>query len=474
MVADPDFDPRYTDSARPCTTSTATCSRPSAGRSLRRRAAPARGGGRARRGGADRAPRSPRLLADGTDPDEIASPSASPIARGPLLARVLSGLGDPGRPRGRMPLAGTAIGRGADAALRAAGAPGSERPRRRAPRPPALDPAVPAASVDWLERSMRRGEGDDEHRELIGGWEQPPRHLGSRPGARDGPRRRLRALARCARGAGAGARTAERPPCAGPCSPPAGRRPDRAARRAEVAAEPSSELAAPGALPGCRGPSSPSVEAIHARRCPPGGARRRGASASSARTGCARQRAVPLRRRAQDGSFPARGGSDPLLAEDRRAARQSPPAAPPTRRGALPLPLLRLAAESRLYLLPTRRATSRRRCRAAPSSTRCSTCSAPAAEQAERRGRGRDATGLDRVVPDAPRRRAPRASWPAPWPPAAPAPPARAALELPAGVGDLALDAIDAAATALVPARGSPGRSTHPDVLAELGAERPC
>ena len=79
-----------------------------------------------------------------------------------------------------------------------------------------------------------------------------------------------------------------------------------------------------------------------------------------------------------DGSFPAAGGGDPLLSDERRRALGLLVPQRPGRRGALPL--LRLRVEAGALpppLLPGQRRGRRRRRRGAPSSTRSATCSPP-------------------------------------------------------------------------------------------------
>ena len=71
------------------------------------------------------------------------------------------------------------------------------------------DPSFPKTTVDWLERSIRRGKANTVTA-AVEGWEKPPRHLERLREAADAPAR-LRALARSARALAEGAHREEAP-----------------------------------------------------------------------------------------------------------------------------------------------------------------------------------------------------------------------------------------------------------------------
>ena len=260
------------------------------------------------------------LLADGVDPDAIAVAVRNPDRQAPLLARVLSGLGVPVAAEARVDLAATSTGAAVLGLLAIAGGEGSADEVVAFLRGPGR--ARPS-SVDWLERRVRRerrataadaleiwrdGERDRGIWELdalaeAGGRRSPRPSRASRPTSPSGPT--------SARGSSRPA--ARRSSCGPPRrSPGRSRRRRRSARHAPTAAE-IRELLAHVRVPLWRGPTEGRVRILS-----------------------------PYRLRATrvdhlfvagltDGAFPARGGGDPLLADERRgalglAARRDPAA----------------------------------------------------------------------------------------------------------------------------------------------------
>jgi ATP-dependent helicase/DNAse subunit B len=259
-----------------------------------------------------------RLIADGTEPDDIAVTVRHPGRAGGLIARVLEQNGVPVALEAPIPVTATGIGHSMAALCRAASESGTPDDLLAHLR---TDPGLPAGPVDWLERSIRRGEVATVE-EAVARWRTPPIHL-ARLAEAPGPPARLRALARSAR------ELAERPlargaPLAGAATSlewPVPMRPVEL-RAAAAIAELLDELAAVGDLPGCEAPSLDDARAaiegatVPAWRGPVEGRVRilspYGLRATRTRfLFCASL---------QEGDFPAAGPTDPLLGEERRAA----------------------------------------------------------------------------------------------------------------------------------------------------------
>jgi ATP-dependent helicase/DNAse subunit B len=257
------------------------------------------------------------LLASGSSPEEIVVALRRPGADGPLMSSVLRSMAIPVALAGRLPIDRTAVGR-ALVELCTAAFPGpGVNPAAALLAHLRSDPSVPAGVADRLERRMRR-EGQSEIDELIGEWNSPPRHLARvREAAPGAPA--LRALARCARDLAQSAH-AERAPLAGDLSDGVPLDPIEL-RAARVAAETLDELAAAGELPGCPAPSiADAVEALQAATVPAW----RGTTEGRVRiAGPARLRGARARylfcAGMQEGVFPGRSSTDPLLGEQARS-----------------------------------------------------------------------------------------------------------------------------------------------------------
>ena len=343
-----------------------------------------------------------------------------------------------------MPLAATCVGTSLVALCRA----GERRAARRgAAHPPARRPVARprrrrlARAADPARRRRRRST----RRPRAGS--SPPRHLARLREAADAPRA---AAAPCA--LGARARRGRAPRGGAARARRAGRATGRRSRRSScapgVAAAELLERARRRSA-SCRAPSrptSPTRSRRSSRRPVPrwrGPATGRVRIMSPYRARAARARALFFAG-LQEGEFPSAAPPDPLLSEERRARARQPRPAPrrPGRRGALPVPRLRLApdrapvpvlAELRrgrrgAGALAVRRRgprPGRRRRRDRPSG--CSACAAPSARvidageattpRAARAGAGarRLATPTGRatlarlgVAPTTPPRRSPR------------------------------------------------------------------
>jgi ATP-dependent helicase/DNAse subunit B len=408
-----------------------------------------------------------RLLADGTDPDEIAIAVRSPDRSAALMARVLSGLGIPVAPEARVPLAATATGSALLQLLAIAGTEGTAAdviaflrgPARARPR-----------SVDWLERRVLRGRMSTAA-EALESWQGDERghrvwELDALAEAGRDPAELAQTLARIA------ADIAERPHLRSGVLPSSG--PAIELRAAAEVARTLTETADLGAhapaadelaellghvrVPLWRGPTEGRIRILSPYRL----------------------RATRVRHLfvagLMDGSFPARGGSDPLLPDERRAELGLPSRSDPAQEERYLFYSCVSRPESRLYLSYPASDESGTPVPRSPfvDEIRSLLSPGPTTEPADDEVEAAIATrsGLDRVVPDPEEASTPRELARALAALGTGAAKRAASLELPTGVGELALAEIDAAATALVAAR-EPGPLTNPDVLAELGAERP-
>jgi RecB family exonuclease len=262
------------------------------------------------------------LLADGVAPDEIVVVARSPREAGPLLAAVLHDLGIPVALEASVPLAGTCVGGSLIALCRAAS---DERNLEDLLAHLRSDPGLSPGAVDWVERRIRRGDGQAVSDAT--GWSKPPRHLARVRDAKDAAGR-LRALARVARDLAEGAHR-QRAPLAGAADEAGpGRVPfvPLELRAGVAAAELMAELADAGRLPNCEPPDlAAAVEALESANVPawrgPTSGRVRIMSPYRVRAGRARYLFCAA---LQDGAFPTAAALDPLLPDERRAALGSP------------------------------------------------------------------------------------------------------------------------------------------------------
>ncbi len=408
-----------------------------------------------------------RLLADGVDPDDIAIAVRSPDRQAPLIARTLGRLGIPLAPEASLPLTMTATGSSLLELLAIAGGDGSaatvvsflRRPARARPD-----------QVDWLERTVLRGRMQTAEDTLTAwaGEGESPRRIWALDALREagGDREAIaETLIRVA------ADVSERPHARSGLVPSGGpavelRAATEVARAltgvlglgdlaprsyGEVA-----ELLAHVRVPLWRGPTQGRVRILSPYRL------RATRVAHLFVAGLA------------DGSFPAAGGADPLLSDERRRALGLPSRSDP-------------AAEER-YLFYA--------CVSKPE--RCLHLSYPASDEAG--GTAPRSAFVDEVrdllspppTPDPSDdpleaeliERATLADFvPAPEDASTPHDLARAlaaqggraeesagALTLPAGIAERALSTV-AAARERVEAAGAPGPITHPDILAALAAQ---
>lgn len=259
-----------------------------------------------------------RLVAGGVEADDILVTTRHPAADGPLLAAVLEEHGLPSALEASIPLEQTGTGRALLSLCRAVGPNGTPADLLAHLR---CDPTSPAGAIDWLERRFRRRDAETID-ELIEDWEKPPRHLARMREARS-PAARLRALASIARDVAEGAHTGQAPLAgsasadgtAGPVVP-------LELRAGAAAAELLAELASVGALEGIDPPDvADAIAAIEGASVPAwrGPAEGRIRIVSPYRVRGARARYL-FCTGLQDGTFPARGGLDPLLGPERRAA----------------------------------------------------------------------------------------------------------------------------------------------------------
>ncbi len=252
------------------------------------------------------------LLAEGTEPDDVAVAVRSPDRQAPLIARVLAGLGIPVAPEARVPLASTATGATVLRLLAIAGTDGSagdviaflRGPARAHPR-----------SVDWLERRVLRDRltSAAEAMEAWHGGEQRDRRIweiDALAEAGEDPAAFTRALARIA------ADVAERPHKRSGFVPSGG-----ASVELRAAAEIGRAMAETVAL-GVGVPRPGEIaELLEHVRVPlwTGSTEGRVRILSPYRLRATRLRHLFVAA-LSDGSFPARVPADPLLADERRGA----------------------------------------------------------------------------------------------------------------------------------------------------------
>lgn len=254
-----------------------------------------------------------KLLAAGTEPDDIVIALRRPGIEGPLFARVLREMGVPVALEADLPLVATAVGRSLVALCRAAAADGTPQDLLAHLR---SDPSLSPEAVDWLERAVARGDARSVA-DLAARWQRPPVHL-ARVLDAPGPAERVLAVAAAARW------IAEAPHRA--AAPLAGERSERTPldplelRAGSAAAELLAELAAVGRLPGCQPPDlAAAAQALESAgvRAWQGSAEGRVRIVSPYRVRAGRARYL-FCAALQEGAFPSRGGVDPLLGEESR------------------------------------------------------------------------------------------------------------------------------------------------------------
>ncbi|CAN5455650.1 hypothetical protein BH10ACT11_BH10ACT11_05090 [soil metagenome] len=257
------------------------------------------------------------LLTAGAAPEEIVVALRRPGGDGPLMAAVLRSMDIPVALAGELPVDRTAVGRALIELCLAAFPAADTDPAAALLAHLRSDPSFKPGLADRIELTMRRG-GAVAIEDLIGDWNSPPRHLARVREAGEGPRA-LHALARCARDLAQAAHR-ERAPIAGELTGGVPLDPIEL-RAARVAAETLDELALAGELPGCPEPSvSDAVEALQASTVPAW----RGTTEGRVRiAGPGRLRGARARflfcAGMQEGVFPGRGSSDPLLGEQARS-----------------------------------------------------------------------------------------------------------------------------------------------------------
>ena len=258
-----------------------------------------------------------RLLANGTDPGDVAVVVRHPNASGHVLASVLSGYGIPVALEAQAPVDRTAVGRSLVSLCRAAGPRGTAEDLLAHLR---ADPTVRAGITDRVEERIRRGEAVSSD-DVFATWERAPRHL-SRLRAAASPAQRLHVLASVAREVAEGAHRGEAPLAASGDTGGAEMLHPLELRAAVAAAELLEELATLGELPDCPQPTlDDAVEALEGATVPtwrgPTDGRVRILSPYRLRAGRARYLFVAA---LGDGEFPAAAPPDPLLGDDRRRA----------------------------------------------------------------------------------------------------------------------------------------------------------
>ena len=118
-----------------------------------------------------------KLVAGGTDPDQIAVALRDPARRGPAIAAALEANGVATALEAEVPAAGTAVGGALVALLEAAFGSGRAADLLRYLRGPS---GFSPGRVDWLERALRRGRVQDAETALQlwqGEGGEPPRDL---------------------------------------------------------------------------------------------------------------------------------------------------------------------------------------------------------------------------------------------------------------------------------------------------------
>ena len=365
-----------------------------------------------------------RLLRSGHAPDEIAIVLRHPDPAGACSPRVLRDMGIPVALESSLPLSATPVGGRPDRALPRGRRRGR---RRRAARPPAPRPGARAGGGRHRRGADPARRRDDGRRggRALGAPAPPPRRACARPAAtppaaaRAGPQRPRAGRGAAPQGGAArrrgrrmAASRSRRSSCAPGWPPPSC----------------STELAALGELAGCEAPGlAGAIEALESSSVPlwRGPATGRVRILDPYRARSARVRAL-FCLSLQDGAFPSAAPPDPLLSEERRRQIGNPDLrrTDPGRRGALPLPLVRLAADraplpelaglrrgrhrARPLAVPRRdprpaRARRRRRGRAGPQARARARACRPSSEATGERALAR-ALALGGWAFDAPRR----------------------------------------------------------------------
>ncbi len=286
-----------------------------------------------------------RLLRAGYAPDGIAIVLRHPASSGAAARLGAARPRRPGRARGRSLSRGHLRRRLADRALPCGAS--TRRRSKRCSRHLRLDPSLPPGVADSVERRLRRGDAQTVSA-ATEPWQSPPRHLGA-------PARGVDAAGGCARwrarpASSPRARTASRRRSRAP----APRRPECRSRRSSCgpASPPRSCCRSSPPSASSRAASSPTSRPRSRRSSRPrwlsGAGRRRAGCGSSSpyRARAARARAL-FCASLQDGEFPERRAAGPAaLRGSPPGDRQSRPAPHRSGRGgALPVPLLRLAAD---------------------------------------------------------------------------------------------------------------------------------
>jgi ATP-dependent helicase/DNAse subunit B len=263
-----------------------------------------------------------RLLAGGTEPDEIAVVLRNPDARGAFYGQVLEGLGVPVAVEAQLPLSHTAVGRGLIALARSAAPDGAAEDLLRFMR--ARSGARALQIGDWLERRLRRDQLRTSE-EAMATWKGPPAMLARLRTA--GADRQLGALAAAAHELAEEAQAGREPvagqPTLEPAQPPFEPIEVRAAAAAATTLE---ELAAIGGVPGSGAISAAeTLLALEDLRVPlwRGPTEGRVRIMSPYRARAARARHLFLAS-LQDGEFPGIRPADPLLGEERRKRLELP------------------------------------------------------------------------------------------------------------------------------------------------------
>ncbi len=277
-----------------------------------------------------------RLLAGGTEPDEIAVVLRNPDARGPFYGQVLERLGVPVAVEAQVPLSHTAVGRGLIALARAGAPDGAAEDLLRLMR---ARSGLRAQEIgDWLERRLRRDRLRTTD-EAMAGWQGAPGMLARFRAAGGGGE--LGALAAAAHELAEEAHTG-REPVARRSTPEPAQPPFEPleVRAAAAAASSLEELAAMRAMSGSDAISAAeALLALEDLRVPlwRGSTEGRVRVMSPYRARAARARHLFLAS-LQDGEFPGIRAADPLLGEERR------------KRLAIPALVRRDAAEEERYL----------------------------------------------------------------------------------------------------------------------------